>query len=180
MEIPQLATLGPRLMICGPSSNGKSTLAVAIGRRMGWPVIHLDRFRHQANTDWVQRPDEEFAALHDHATLGQSWVMEGNYSKLMPARLERATGIVLLGANRWANLVRYVRRSLYEKERAGYLEGALDRGIKWSMVHWILVVSPRNLQHYRRELPKAGLPIVHVANMRQLNRLYREWGLSQG
>ncbi len=105
--------------------------------------------------------------------------MEGNYSRLMPARLERATGIVLLGANRWANLVRYVRRSLFETQRAGYLEGARDRGVKWSMMHWILVVSPNNLEHYRKELPVAGLPIVEVTNMRELNRLYAEWGLSR-
>ncbi len=72
MEIPALASLGPRLMICGPSSNGKSTLAVAIERRMGWPAVHLDLFRHQPNTDWVQRPDAEFAALHDSAIAGDS------------------------------------------------------------------------------------------------------------
>lgn len=146
---------------------------------MGWPAVHLDRFRHQPNTDWKQRPDAEFASLHNSAIADDSWVMEGNYSRLMPARLERATGIVLLGANRWANLVRYVRRSLFETKRAGYLEGAGDRGIKWSMVHWIMVVSPHNLEHYRKELPKAGLPIVEITNMRELGRLYAEWGLSR-
>ena len=180
MEVPALAELGPRLMICGPSSNGKSTLAVAIERRTGWPAVHLDRFRHQPHTDWVQRPDAEFAALHDNAILGESWVIEGNYSKLMPARLERATGIVLLGANRWANLVRYFRRSVFETQRAGYLDGALDRGVKWSMVHWILVVSPSNLERYRSDLPTAGLPLVEVTNMTDLNRLYAEWGLTRG
>ncbi|RYE09921.1 MAG: AAA family ATPase [Hyphomicrobiales bacterium] len=179
MEIPPLAGLGPRLMICGPSSNGKSTLAVAIERRTGWPAVHLDRFRHQPDTDWVQRPDTEFAALHDSAIRRESWVMEGNYSKLMPARLKRATGIVLLGANRWANLIRYIRRSLFETQRAGYLEGARDRGIKWSMVHWILVVSPGNLARYRQELPRAGLPIVEIDNIGQLNRLYAAWGLTR-
>ena len=176
MEIPALETLGPRLMICGPSSNGKSTLAVAIERRTGWPVVHLDRFRHQPNSDDLVGP----TSVHRLVAEQDSWVMEGNYSKLMPARLDRATGVVLLGANRWANLVRYVRRSVFEKQRAGYLEGALDRGIKWSKIHWILVVSPGNLQHYRHELPKAGLPIVEVTNMHELNRLYREWGLSRG
>lgn len=180
MEIPALATLGPRLMICGPSSNGKSTLALAIERKTGWPAVHLDRFRHQPHTDWVQRPDSEFAALHDSAILGESWVMEGNYSKLMPQRLERATGIVLLGANRWANLFRYVRRTLFERQRAGYLEGARDRGIKWSMVHWIMVVSPRNLEHYRKVLPTADLPMVEITNMREVNHLYREWDLTRG
>lgn len=167
-------------MICGPSSNGKSTLALAIERKTGWPAVHLDRFRHQPNTNWVQRPDAEFAALHDSAIAADRWVMEGNYTKLMPARLERATGIVLLGAGRWPNLLRYIRRSLIETQRAGYLEGSRDRGIKWSMVHWIMVVSPRNLERYRRELPEAGLPIVEITNMRQLNRLYAEWGLSRG
>lgn len=179
MDIPPLEALGPRLMVCGPSSNGKSTLAQAIGDKTGWAVVHVDRLRHLPNTDWLQRPDAEFAALHEAAIMDESWVMDGNYSTLMPSRLKRATGIVLLGANRWANLGRYLRRTLFERNRVGSLEGLPKERLKFEMIHWILIVSPKNLASYRAHLPRTGLPMVEVRNLRELDALYAAWGLAR-
>ena len=173
----KLSDLGPRIMICGPSNAGKSTLAVAIGRKLDMPALHLDQFRHLPNTDWRQRPDAEFQALHDAAIAGERWVMDGNYSKLMPQRLARATGIILIGDNRWANLFRYVRRTLFERARPGNLEGAQD-SLKWAMVRWIMEVSPENLRRYKVELTATGLPFVGIDSMRELRRAYENWGLT--
>jgi adenylate kinase family enzyme len=129
-----LAALGQRIMVSGPSNAGKSTLAVAIANKLAMPAMHVDLFRHLPDTDWVQRTDEDFAALHDAAIQQERWVMDGNYSALMPQRLARATGIILLGDNRWANLARYLRRTLFQKRtRPGSLAGEKDSlAIGWS------------------------------------------------
>jgi adenylate kinase family enzyme len=176
--IPPLAIFGNRIMICGPSNSGKSTLAVALGRKLGIEAIHLDTLKHLPNTDWVARDDAEFARLHDEATAPDAWIMDGNYSRLMPSRLQRATGIIVLYDNRWANLFRYVRRSLFERHRPGNLEGAQD-SIKWAMIRWIWISEPRSA-HYRTELPKSGLPYLEFRGMRALNRLYAAWNLARG
>ena len=178
-DILPLASFGPRIMICGPSNAGKSTLAAAIERQARTPAVHLDRLYHLPDTNWVARPFEEFARLRDAAILGESWVMEGNYSKLWPQRLARATGIVVLVDNRWANFGRYLRRTLFQKHRPGNLPGARD-SLKWAMIHWILLASPRNLERYRVDLPKSGLPFLEVHGMRGLKRLHAAWGLTRG
>lgn len=178
-EFPPLASFGQRIMICGPSNAGKSTLAVAIGRKLGVPVVHLDRLNHLPNTYWVQRPREEFVRLHDESILGESWAMDGNYSGLMPRRIDRATGVILLGGNRFANLRRYFIRTLFQRQRAGSLEGNKDK-LTWLMIRWILFVSPRSVRRYRKELSATGLPYLELRSMRQLDRLYAEWGLSRG
>lgn len=177
-QFPPLENLGDRIMVCGPSSAGKSTLAAAIGRKLDRQVYHVDLFRHLPGTDWVPRPDAEFEALHDAAILEDKWVMDGNYSHLMPRRIARATGIILIGDNRWANLRRYVWRTLFQRGRIGSLAGDRD-SIKWSMIHWVLGPSPRNLARYRRELPATGLPYVETHSMGELNRLYAAWGLTR-
>lgn len=179
MEIPPLQTFGRRIMICGPSNSGKSSLAVALGRKLGIPAVHLDQFRHLPDTDWQQRSDAEFAALHDEAIAREAWAMDGNYSALTPKRLARASGIILLSDCVGANLARYVRRTLLQKQRAGSLEGAQD-SLKWSMVRWIWLSSTQHVHRYRIELPKSGLPFLDVHGMGELNRLYAAWGLSRG
>jgi adenylate kinase family enzyme len=177
MGRPALAELGDRIMICGPSNAGKSTLAVALASKMGCEAFHVDLFRHLPDTDWVQRTDEEFAALHDAAILRERWVMDGNYSKLMPQRFARATGIILLGDSRWANFWRYLNRTLFQKRtRPGSLAGDKD-SIKWEMIRWILIVQPPLRERNRQYLQSAGLPILELGSMAELKRLYRDWGL---
>lgn len=179
VAFPPLETLGNRIMICGPSNAGKSTLALVLGRRLGAEVHHLDLFRHVPNTDWVQRSDDEFAALHDAAIAGECWVMEGNYSKLMPQRFERATGIILLGDSRWANFFRYLRRTLFEKRaRPGSLAGDKD-SIKWEMIRWILIVQPKLRSANHKRLQASGLPMIELGSMAELNRLYAVWDLKR-
>lgn len=179
MEMLPLEALGERIMVCGPSNAGKSTFAVALARQLGSQAFHLDLMRHLPDTDWVERPDDEFRELHDDAIVGDRWVMEGNYSRLMPQRFARATGIILLGDNRIANFRRYVWRTLFEKQgRVGSLAGDKDT-IKWEMVRWILVRQPKLRERDVKHLRSAGLPMIELHSMAELNRLYREWGLSR-
>ncbi len=179
MPYPPLESFGRRIMICGPSNSGKSTLAAAIGRKLGVPAIHLDQLRHYPGSNWVMRPDPEFAALHTEALTAPEWVMDGNYSIHFSTRLALASGIILLGDNRFANLTRYFRRTLFERNRAGALSGNRD-SIKWEMVHWIAVVGPRNVVRYRQTLRATGLPFLEIGGMRDLNRLYAAWNLTRG
>jgi adenylate kinase family enzyme len=172
-----ISALGERIMICGPSNSGKSTLAVALATKLGAEAFHLDLFRHEPNTNWVQRSDEEFAALHDAAIQRDRWVMDGNYSTLMPQRFSRSTGIILLGDNRWANFRRYVWRTLFQKQsRPGSLAGDKD-SIKWEMIRWILIINPSRREQSRGRLRAAGLPMIEIKSMSELNRLYEAWGI---
>jgi adenylate kinase family enzyme len=176
MDVVPLESLGTRIMICGPSNAGKSTLAVAIGKKLDVPVVYLDLLYHKPNTDWEARPPEEFDAAHAEAIAGEGWVMEGNYSRLFGPRLERATGIVLLGGGPVMNALRYLRRTLFERERAGQIEGGADT-LKWEMVHFILLEQPKKRERDRQILRASGLPMVEPRSMRELNWLCRAWDL---
>lgn len=176
MQPVALESLGPRIMICGPSNSGKSTLASALGMAINAPVVHLDQLRFEPHSDWTQRPDADFAADHDAAVAGDSWVIEGNYSALFQTRLGRATGIIVLGSDRWSGLYRYVRRTLFEAHRPGNLDGARD-SLKWAMVHWIVVVQPARRGEMIRKLSAAGLPMLSLESLRELKLLYAAWSL---
>jgi adenylate kinase family enzyme len=171
-----LDELGPRICIMGPSNSGKSTLAEAIARAKGSEVVHLDRLHHLPHTDWVPRPADEFAALHDAAITGARWVIEGNYSRLLPQRLERATGFILLDVPTMTSLYRYLRRCWFERDRRGALEGGRD-SVKWDMIRHIAIATRANRTRYRDMIDGITLPKVQIASTKALADFYHANGL---
>lgn len=174
----QLAEFGQRICILGPSNSGKSTLAAAVARKLGLPVVHLDQLHHLPDTDWQPRPRSEFVALHDAAIAGERWVMDGNYSQCLPRRLRRATGVILLDISATASLFRYFRRSLFGRNRIGALQGGQD-SVKWVMIRHICVVSPKNRKRYAVLFGDIELPKMYLKSMNEIDRSYENWGLER-
>jgi adenylate kinase family enzyme len=174
----QLAHLGERICIFGPSNSGKSTLTGAIARKRGIKAIHLDQLRHYPHTNWRMRPDTEFLALHDEAVSGDQWVIDGNYSSCLPNRLKRATGVILLDISTVASLFRYFRRTIFDHQRIGALEGGLD-SIKYEMIHHIVVVTPASRKRYAALYGQLSLPKVYLPSIRAINACYRNWDLER-
>ncbi len=176
-DIPPLPALGTRICILGPSNAGKSTLADALARRLAIPAVHLDRLHHLPESDWVKRDHADFRALHDQAILAPDWVMDGNYSSLMPQRFARATAIIVLNDNYLWRLGRYFRRTLFEPNRAGGLEGKRD-SLKWLMIHWIWTTR-HSTDKYRRFAEQSALPHIFCNSLDELDALYAAWGLER-
>lgn len=171
-----LSALGQRIMILGPSNSGKSTLAVALSRKLAVCAVHLDQLRHIPNTNWHERSDAEFSCLHNQAIKGETWVMEGNYTALLPQRFDRATGVILLKSNVWFRYFRYVRRTLRNTQsRAGHLEGGQDR-LSWKMTKWIIKTRNKGAR-YTDLVQAAGKPFVICHTNSALNDLYSAWKL---
>jgi adenylate kinase family enzyme len=173
--LPSLESLAPRIIIMGPTNAGKSTLAVVISEKLNIPAVHLDRLRHLPNTNWQPRPDAEFATLHDQAILEPAWIMDGNYSVLAPQRLERATAILVVNENLITRYRRYFKRSLFQSNRAGALEGGQD-GVNWNMLGW-LWKSRNAASKYQAIARQTNLPHVFVNGAPEMNSLYAAWGL---
>lgn len=174
--IPPLADLGRRIMINGPSNAGKSTLADAIARKLGIPVVHLDRFSHEEFGTWIPRAKPEFHALHDAAIAADAWVMDGNYTEIMPQRFARASGVVVVDDHFIRRYVRYVNRTLFQRNRIGGLESDRDR-LSWMMIDWIW--KTRNADKYRVAAKASALPAVVCRNQADLYALYEAWGLQR-
>jgi adenylate kinase family enzyme len=172
----QLSELGERICIFGPSNSGKSTLAEAIARKRGLKAIHLDQLHHLPHTDWQIRPTDEFVALHDQAIKAGQWVIDGNYSKCLPQRLQRATGVILLDISTSSSLFRYVRRTLFDRARIGALAGGQD-SVKMGMIHHIVVVTPQSRKRYAEVYRQLSLPKVYLSSMRAIKACYQHWDL---
>ena len=167
-----LKDLGSRICIMGPSNSGKSTLAEALSRAQDLEAVYLDQLYHLPHTNWISRPADEFAALHDAAIMGTRWVIEGNYSRLLPQRLKRATGFILLDVSTMTSLHRYIRRCWFERHRHGALEGGQD-SVKWDVIRQIAGATRANRSRYKKIIGGIRLPKVQISSARGLAAFYQ-------
>ncbi|MCC9163123.1 AAA family ATPase [Alcaligenes sp. MMA] len=170
--MPPLESLGPRICILGPSNSGKSTLADAIERKLAIPAVRLDQLYHLPHTNWIPRPEADFVALHQAAIAQEQWVMAGNYTRHLAPRLERATGFIVLEVSTATSLLRYFRRTLFERDRRGALEGSKD-SVKWQMIRHIAIVTPPNRHKYLSIFEASTLPKIRLQSTRELNLFYK-------
>ena len=77
-----------RICILGNSGAGKSTLAAALGDVSGLPVVHLDRIFWKPG--WIEAPEAEVRAAMTAAAENDAWIIDGNFKKTLPQRLEKA------------------------------------------------------------------------------------------
>ena len=96
-----------RVLVLGCPGAGKSTLARSLGEALSLPVVHLDKLWWKSG--WVNRTEGEFDALLDAVLLGEEWVIDGNYLRTLPRRLERCDAVVLLDYPRRVCLFRALR-----------------------------------------------------------------------
>ena len=164
-----------RICIIGPSSSGKSTLAERLGKKLNYPVLHMDKIAHIPNTDWQRCPIEETVRKHDGFIKQSNWIVEGNYTKMMPQRFERADLVIFHKFNRFGCVWRYILRTLRnDKNRAGILDGGTER-LKWSMIKYILFKIPSRYPKYEylfKQYPH--LKVVRVYSFKDIEKLVNE------
>ncbi len=177
-QTPDIAQLGGRICIIGPSNSGKSTLAESLAKKIGATTIHLDQMAHAPHTSWERRADKDFIADHDAAIASDLWVADGNYSVCMPQRFERATSVLWLDPPLIGCLYRYGKRSAQRRSRRpGALDGATSE-FSWALVKHTTLQYPKNRAKYEVLLKGRNIPILRIKSMRELKALYARWGLS--
>lgn len=109
-----------RIAIIGYSGTGKTTLARALGRRYGCPVLHMDAVHFRPN--WQEREDGKALLILSTYLKSPDWVIEGNYTALdFDRRMEEAGHIVILDLPRLLCLRQAYGR--YRQNRGRVREG---------------------------------------------------------
>jgi len=163
-----------KIAIIGYSGSGKSTLAKKLADSFRIPVLHFDKVQFRPN--WEIRPQaskeimtKAFLDVHN------SWVIDGNYSKLcFQRRMEEADVIILLLFSKISCLYRVIRRYLKHKNttRPDMADGCKEK-LDWEFVKWILRDgrTKTSRQRYQDVIDRYPEKTIVIKNQRQLDAL---------
>ena len=161
-----------KIAIIGYSGSGKSTLAGHLAESYHIPVLYFDSVQFRPN--WEIRPQQSkevmtkaFLDIHD------SWVIDGNYSKLFfERRMEEADVIVLALFNRFSCLYRVWRRyRKYKNKTRPDMGAGCKEKLDWEFVKWVLWEgrSKSARRRYWDVLEQYPEKTIVIKNQRQLD-----------
>lgn len=98
-----------RIVIIGCGGAGKTTLSLKLGELTGLPVVHLDQiFWSPGNWNHLER--EEFDEILIREMEKDQWIMDGNYNRTMPMRLDLCDTVIYLDYSRFTCIWGWLRR----------------------------------------------------------------------
>ncbi len=100
------------------------------------PVVHLDTYYW--NADWVPKPNEEWNKIVEQFINEEHWIMDGNYSRTMDIRINKADLIIFLDMPRLLCIYRIIkRRIIYHKKSRPDMNQECPEKLDWDFVKWV-------------------------------------------
>ena len=159
-----------RILIIGCGGAGKSTLARQLGKRTGLPVVHLDQlFWHPG---WVESTKDEIDAKIMEELGKPRWIMDGNYNRTLPMRLEKCDAVIYLDFSRVACMFGVLKRILttYGTVRPDMAEGCPER-FDLDFLKWVWNFNKSKREKYYRLLNETdGIEKIVLKNRRAVKR----------
>ena len=159
------------ILIVGCAGAGKTTLSRQLGQKLNLPLIHLDSiFWSPGNWEHLDRLAFDQALQTELAK--PRWIMEGNYDRTLPLRLEACDAVFWLDYSRWVCMRRWLWRVVanWRTVRPDMAPGCLER-FEWDFAKEIWHFNQKNREKYERLF--AGCPekrLYRFHSPRQLKR----------
>lgn len=154
-----------KIAIMGYAGAGKTYLSNFLSEKHSAPVLHLDTVKY--DLDWKPVNDETALKTVSEFMAQESWIIEGNYERLLQKeRLEAADQIILVLLPRFVCLYRALKRTKSRKAE-GY-----NNDMNLFFIRFVLFGcrTKSRRQHYAEIVEKHKDKTVVLKSQTQINR----------
>lgn len=125
-----------KIILIGSGGSGKSTLARAMGKKLSYPVDHLDVLLWRPN--WEAVPREEQRHIQETLTSRDTWIIDGNYGGTLDLRIDAADMVIFLDLPRTLCLYRALKRTWrYRKTGRPDMAVGCPEKLSFDFLKWI-------------------------------------------
>jgi len=162
--------MAKRICIIGRQGSGKSTFAIKLAKKTGLPLVHLDQLWW--NENWVQSTKEEFDLKLDEALEKEEWIMDGNFSRTLKKRCEKAEILYAYDLPRIESLYGYIKRAIlnWGKSRVDMPKNCVEK-IDLEFMKFIWDYKLDDLKSLKKEFPH--LEIVVMKSHEEAERILK-------
>ncbi|MDC1175487.1 hypothetical protein OAT67_08815 [Bacteriovoracaceae bacterium] len=160
-----------KIIILGTTGSGKSTFAKKLSLQLGIPNIQLDLLFWKEN--WTYCDDPEFFSKIENATQGDTWIVDGNYSRTRHLTWPKADTIIWIDLPFWKtiyqNVSRSVKRAISQEElwpNTGNKESFSRMFSKESIILWLLKTYKKNRKRYLKAMELEEFSHINFIRLR--------------
>jgi len=159
-----------RIIVVGCQGSGKTRLSLALGRKLGLPVVHLDTLYWRPG--WKASDTPSFRARVAEAIARDGWILDGSFSGLaFDLTIARAQQLIVIERPRWLCLWRVLWRSAFQRRgtRADLPEGCPEQfDVDLLKQVWRYNLDRRPRIEEERLTYGADVPVVRLYSDREI------------
>ncbi|MGE5175585.1 MAG: hypothetical protein ACM3JJ_04345 [Hyphomicrobiales bacterium] len=150
-----------RILVVGSGGAGKSWLTTRLAAITGLPAVHLDI--HFWNPGWKETPEPAWSETVARLTREARWVMDGNYSGTLRARIEAADAVIFLDVPRRRCLARIFGRMIRWRGRSRPdLAPGCPEGFDLEFLRWVWDFPKRSRPAVIAEMERAPARVKRI------------------
>lgn len=162
-----------RIMVIGCSGSGKTMLSRKLATSLDLPLVHLDKLKWRDNWSYITK--DEFDRLLLNEVMKPEWIIDGNYGRTLPLRLDYCDTVIYLDVPRYICISGVIKRVLinYGKTRED-MGGECPEKFDWEFMKFIWTFNKKNRTKYYELLRNAKDRDVIILKSRwQINALLK-------
>ena len=159
-----------KIIVIGCPGAGKTTFAKGLKEKIGLPLFHLDSIWHKADRTHITR--EEFDARLGEILALDEWIIDGNFSRTFPRRLQFADTVIWLDLPvlvcLWGATKRvFQHHGKSRPDMGGNCPEHFDSR-KIELYKAIIGFNKRNKKEYEKLLKAADVKVYRLKSRRQI------------